>query len=393
MTRVRTLAMVLAGGKGSRLEALTEYRAKPAVPFGGHHRLVDVSLSNCMHSGIADVWVSVQYNPVSLVEHLANGRPWDLDRNKGGMLVLHPRQGAGRAGWASGTADGLWRNADLIRQHDAQALVVVSADAVYRMDYDEVVDAHIASGATVTMVTTRVPREEASRYGVVQVEDGRVTDYQLKPDEPENDLVCNEVFVFTPGPALDLLDELAKDADEEEGLQDIGHGLLPALVQQGVAREHRFEGYWRDVGTIEAYHASHMDLLGNDPAFVLDDPSWPLLTRGGRRSPSRMLKGARFEDALVSPSTEIAGEVVRSVLSPGVVVEAGAVVRDSVLLHDVVVRSGATVDRAVVDAGSEIAAGAQVGEEGGDVVLVGSLQQVTGRLAAGEHLPARDRSA
>jgi len=393
MTRVRTLALVLAGGKGSRLEALTEFRAKPAVPFGGHHRLVDVSLSNCMHSGIADVWVSVQYNPVSLVEHLANGRPWDLDRNKGGMLVLHPRQGSGRAGWATGTADGLWRNADLIRQHDAQALVVVSADAVYRMDYDEVVDAHVASGATVTMVTTKVPRAEAGRYGVVQVEDGRVTEYQLKPDEPHSDLVCNEVFVFTPGPTLDLLDELAKDADEEEGLQDLGHGLLPALVEQGVAREHRFEGYWRDVGTIEAYHSSHMDLLGKDPAFVLDDVSWPLVTRGGRRSPSSMLKGARFEDALVSPSTEVAGEVVRSVLSPGVVVEAGAVVRDSVLLHDVHVRAGATVVRAVVDASAEIAAGAQVGEEGGEIVLVGSGQQVSGRLAAGEHLPAKDLSA
>ena len=393
MTRVRTLAMVLAGGKGSRLEALTEYRAKPAVPFGGHHRLVDVALSNCLHSGIADVWVSVQYNPVSLVEHLANGRPWDLDRTKGGMLVLHPRQGAGRAGWASGTADGLWRNADLVRQHETEALVVVSADAVYRMDYDRVVDEHLASGAVVTMVTTRVPREEAGRYGVVQVEDGRVTDYQLKPDEPRSDLVCNEVFVFTPGPTLELLDRLAEEADEEEGLQDLGHGLLPALVQQGVAREHRFEGYWRDVGTVEAYHASHMDLLGPDPAFVLDDPAWPLLTRGGRRSPSRMLAGARFEDALVSPSTQVAGEVVRSVLSPGVVVEPGALVRDSVLLHDVVVRSGARVDRAVVDAGAEIAADAQVGEQGGEIVLIGSGQRVSGRLAAGEHLPARERSS
>ena len=391
MTRVRTLAMVLAGGKGSRLEALTEFRAKPAVPFGGHHRLVDVSLSNCMHSGIADVWVSVQYNPVSLVEHLANGRPWDLDRNKGGMLVLHPRQGSSRAGWASGTADGLWRNAGLIRQYDAQALVVVSADAVYRMDYDVVVDAHVKSGATVTMVTTRVPKEDASRYGVVQVEDGRVTDYQLKPDEPENDLVCNEVFVFTPGPTLDLLDRLAEEADEEQGLQDLGHGLLPALVEQGVAREHRFEGYWRDVGTVESYHEAHMDLLGREPAFVLDDPSWPLLTRGGRRAPTRLLAGARFEDALVSPSNEIAGEVVRSVLSPGVVVEAGAVVRDSVLLHDVVVRAGARVERAVVDADAEIGVDARVGDADGEIVLIGSGQQVQGRVEAGEHLPAVSR--
>jgi len=392
MTRVRTLALVLAGGKGSRLESLTTYRAKPAVPFGGHHRLVDVSLSNCLHSSIADVWVSVQYNPVSLVEHLANGRPWDLDRNVGGLMVLHPRQGAGRAGFASGTADGLWRNADLIRRQDVQALVVVSADAVYRLDYDAVIDAHMDSGATVTMVTTKVPREDAGRYGVVQVQDGRVTDYELKPDEPRSDLVCNEVFVFDPGPTLDLLDELAEDADEEKGLQDLGHGLLPALVDRGVAREFRFEGYWRDVGTLQAYHDAHMDLLGEEPKFVLDEQSWPLLTRGGRRAPSRLLPGARFDDVLLSPANEVGGHVVHSVLSPGVVVESGAEVRDSVLLHDVVVRAGAKVQNAIIDADAEIAAGAVVGGEG-ELVLIGSGQHVEGRVEPGTVLEARDRAA
>ena len=386
MVRTRTLALVLAGGKGSRLEALTAYRAKPAVPYGGHHRLIDVSLSNCMHSGIADVWVSVQYNPVSLVTHLANGRPWSLDRNDGGLLVLPPRQGADRAGWASGTADGLWRNAGLIREHGADALVVVSADAVYRLDYDEVVDEHLQSGATVTMVTTEVSPEDAGRYGVVQVADGRVTDYQLKPDDPQGSLVCNEVFVFDPGPTLDLLDELAEQADEEEGLQDLGHGLLPGLVAQGVAREHRFDGYWRDVGTLDAYHSSHMDLLGAQPAFELDDPSWPLFTRGGRRGPSRLLDGARLDDVLLSPSTRIGGQVSRSVLSPGVVVEPGAVVRDSVLLHDVVVRAGAVVENAVVDGSAEITADAHVGGAG-DLTVVGYRESVRGRLAPGGRQP------
>ncbi len=339
-----------------------------------------------MHSGIADVWVSVQYNPVSLVTHLANGRPWSLDRNDGGLLVLPPRQGADRAGWASGTADGLWRNAGLIREHGADALVVVSADAVYRLDYDEVVDEHLQSGATVTMVTTEVSPEDAGRYGVVQVADGRVTDYQLKPDDPQGNLVCNEVFVFDPGPTLDLLDELAEQADEEEGLQDLGHGLLPGLVAQGVAREHRFDGYWRDVGTLDAYHSSHMDLLGAQPAFELDDPSWPLFTRGGRRGPSRLLDGARLDDVLLSPSTRIGGQVSRSVLSPGVVVEPGAVVRDSVLLHDVVVRAGAVVENAVVDGSAEITADAHVGGAG-DLTVVGYRESVRGRLAPGGRQP------
>ena len=385
MTRVRTLALVLAGGKGSRLEHLTAHRAKPAVPFGGHHRLVDVVLSNCMHSGIADVWVSVQYNPVSIDEHLANGRPWDLDRNKGGLMVLHPRQGEERAGWTSGTADGLWRTAELIRRHDPEALVVLSADAVYRLDYDVVVDAHVASGATVTAVTTRVDPDDAGRYGVVQVEDGRITDYQLKPDEPASDLVCNEVFVFDPGPTLDLLDELAERVGDD-GLQDLGHELLPALVAKGVAREHRFEGYWRDVGTLEAYVAAHRDLLGDEPAFRLDDPSWPLITRGGRRAPSR-LRGAQLDDVLLSPSTLVSGTVERSVLSPGVVVEPGAVVRDSVLLHDVVVRRGAVVQNAVLDAEVEVAEDVHVGGDG-DVVLVAFGEHVSAPLGPGARQPA-----
>ncbi|MCW2666632.1 MAG: glgC [Frankiales bacterium] len=392
MVRTRTLALVLAGGQGSRLAPLTAYRAKPAVPYGGHHRLIDVSLSNCMHSGIADVWVSVQYNPVSLVTHLANGRPWSLDRNDGGLLVLPPRQGSDRAGWASGTADGLWRNAQLIREHGADALVVVSADAVYRLDYDQVVDEHRRSGATVTMVTTEVDPQDASRYGVVQVQGGRVTDYQLKPENPQGQLVCNEVFVFDPGPTLDLLDELAEQADDEQGLQDLGHQLLPRLVEQGVAREHRFEGYWRDVGTLDAYHQSHLDLLGEDPAFELDDPSWPLFTRGGRRGPSRLLQGARLDDVLLSPSTRIGGSVSRSVLSPGVVVEPGAVVRDSVLLHDVVVRAGAVVENAVLDGSAEVAAGVAVGGAG-ELVVVGYREVVRERLEPGARQPEPDRDS
>ncbi len=388
MARPRTLALVLAGGKGGRLESLTTVRAKPAVPYGGHHRLVDVSLSNCAHSGIDEVWVSVQHNPVSLGEHLANGRPWDLDRNRGGMLVLHPRTtGEGRDGWSSGTADGLLRDADLIRGAGADALVVVSADAVYRLDYAAVVEEHRASGALVTMVTTRVDPADAGRYGVVQVEDGRVVDYALKPDDPQGDLVCNEVFVFDPLPVLELLEELAADAGED-GLQDLGHGLLPALVARGQAREHRFEGYWRDVGTLDAYHSSHMELLGADPAFRLDEDGWPVLTRGGKRGPSRLLTGAEVDDVLLSPSTTVAGRVERSVLSPGVVVEAGAVVRDSVLLHDTVVRSGATVTRAVLDAEVVVEGGAEVGAPDGELVLVGFGEHVRGRLAPGARQPS-----
>ncbi len=217
--------------------------------------------------------------------------------------------------------------------------------------------------------------------------DGAITRYDLKPDDPQSDLVCNEVFVFDPGPTLDLLEELAGDADPDDGLQDLGHGLLPALVERGAAREHRFDGYWRDVGTVQAYHDAHLDLLGEDPAFVLDDPSWPVLTRGGRHGPSRLGPGARLDDALLSSGARVAGSVTRSVLSPGVVVEPGAVVRDSILLHDVVVRRGAHVERAVLDAGVQVDEGVRVGGPG-DVALVGPGERVGADLPPGARQPA-----
>src|SRR3954470_22314726 len=206
MALPKVLVLVLAGGKGSRLELLTETRAKPAVPFAGVYRLIDFPLSNCQHSSIADVWVSVQYQPQSVNEHLAGGRPWDLDRSTGGLMMLPPFQGSERGGWTEGTADGLWRQSELIRQFDPDALVVVSSDAVYKLDYREVVDAHLGSGAEVTMVTTEVGPDDASRYGIVEVgDDGVVTDYAYKPDRPATTTATNEVFVFSPEATLDRL--------------------------------------------------------------------------------------------------------------------------------------------------------------------------------------------
>lgn len=386
MARPRILLIVLAGGKGSRLELLTESRAKPAVPYAGHYRLIDVPLSNALHSQIADVWVIEQYNPVSLIDHLANGRPWDLDRTTGGLRLLHPRQGGRHEGWASGTADSLWRNADLVREFAADALVVVSSDAVYRLDYDAVVQQHLETGATVTMVTTRVEASDASRYGVVRVKDGRVTDYAYKPESPAGDLVTNEVFVFDPGPTLDLLESLADEVDEE-GLQDLGNDLLPRLVAAGSAREYRLEGYWRDLGTISSYWQAHMDLVAESPPFAPDDAEWPIVTLPTRLAPARLLAGSSVSEALLSSGLQVAGTVERSVLSPGVVVEPGAVVRDSVLLSGTVVRRGATVTRAILDSGVQVGEKAQVGAPDGEITLIGSGEVV----AEGEAVPAGAR--
>ena len=390
MASPRTLVIVLAGGAGSRLELLTRARAKPAVAYGGHYRLIDVVLSNCQHSGLSDVWLTQQTNPVSLTDHLNGGRPWDLDRTRGGLLVLAPRQDkdTGKGGFAQGTADVLWRHTELVRAFAPEALVVVSSDAVYALDYDEVVTGHLAGDADVTMVTTRVEAADASRYGVVQVAGGRITDYEYKPDEPATDLVSNEVYVFSPGPVLDLLEELGEQAGED-GLEDLGDELLPRLVDAGRAREHRFDRYWRDLGTPDAYWAAHMDLLDDVPPFDPGDADWPLLTVGGDRRAARVRPGAHLDDALLSPGCDVAGSVRRSVISPGVVIEAGAEVVDSVLLHDVVVRSGARVQRAILDEGVEVAADVTVGGDG-ELVMVGMAEQVTGDLGPGARQPEPD---
>src|SRR3954452_4881378 len=270
MPRVRSLVVILAGGAGGRLELLTRQRAKPAVPFAGTHRLIDFPLSNAHNAGLADVWVAQQFNPISLSDHLANGRPWDLDRTTGGLLLLQPRLGHDdREGFQHGTADAMWRNAPLIREFGPEALVVLSADAVYVQDYGALVEEHMATDAAVTMATHEVDPDDAGRYGVVGVAGGAVCDYAYKPERPATNLVATEVFAFRPGPLLEVLEDLAGEAGEE-GLDDLGDGLLPRLVAGGGAREARFEGYWRDVGTVDAYWASHMDLLAGPAAVGLD---------------------------------------------------------------------------------------------------------------------------
>lgn len=380
MVQPRVLVVVLAGGAGGRLELLTDFRAKPVVPYAGHYRLIDVVLSNVLNSGMSDVWLVEQTHPFSLQQHLSNGRPWDLDRTTGGLLLLHPRQGDGeRDGWPEGTADALWRYADLIRDFGPDALVVVSADAVYALDYEQVVREHLDSGAVVTMVTTRVDPQDASRYGVVQVEEGRVTDYAYKPDDPASDLVTNEVFVFEPTATLDLLEDL----DERK---DLGDDLLPRLVAAGKAREHRFQGYWRDLGKPDAYWQAHMDLLQPDPPFDPGDEQWPLRTKGGGASAAVVRAGAVVEDTLLSAGAEVAGTVRRSVLSRAARVEAGAEVVDSVLLEGVVVRRGARVVKAILDEGVEVAAGVTVGGDG-EVAMVGHRARVEADVPAGGRLP------
>jgi glucose-1-phosphate adenylyltransferase len=364
LKRPRVLALVLAGGEGGRLGDLTEERAKPALPYGGVYRLIDFPLSNCRHSGIGDVWVLQQFQPHSLTEHLANGRPWDLDRTHGGLRVLHPSLGGSgsESGWYEGNADALFRNKEDIRKFEPELLLVLSADHVYKLDYGDVIEGHLERGALATLVTTQVARDDASRFGLVEVEGGRVVDFVYKPDEPKSDLAAAEVFVYDAEKVLATLEELS-EGDDDSGLEDFGDELLPHLVEQGSVFEHRLDGHWRDVGTIESYWEGHMELLGSSPAVELDDPRWPILTWAAQRPPAYAATSAQIEDSLVSPGCRVAGQVIRSVLGPGVSVEEGAVVSDSVVFHDTEIRSGASVERAIVDERAEISGDVGSGDE------------------------------
>jgi glucose-1-phosphate adenylyltransferase len=377
MPKLKVLALVLAGGEGSRLELLTERRAKPALPFAGVYRLIDFPLSNCVHSGVEDVWVLQQYRLQSLNDQLANGRPWDLDRTHGGLRLLPPQLGAEEDGFHEGNADAIWRNRQLIAEHDPEVVLVLSADHVYRLDYGEVLAGHHERRAGVTVVTSEVPEEEAARQAVVEVAgDGRLSGFHYKPEQPPTTRVATEVFAFRAGLLLDTLDELAAGDGE---LKDFGHGLLPRLVEAGEAVEHRMAGYWRDVGTVPAYWQAHMDLLDPERPLDLDDPHWPVLGRASHRLPARVAGSALLREALLSPGTVVRGQVARSVLGPGVVVEPGATVRDAVLLDDCVVGAGASVEAAVLDRGVRVGPGAVVGGRGGaGPALVGEEARVPG---------------
>jgi glucose-1-phosphate adenylyltransferase len=352
--RARVLVVVLAGGAGGRLAPLTDHRAKPSLPFGGTYRLIDIALSQVAHSGLQDVWVIEQYEPHALNDHLANGRPWDLDRTHGGLRIMPPFQrGDGDDAMASGNAEALVQHRHLLAEAAPDVVITMSADHVFRLDLLDVLATHRAAAATLTVVTTDPPTgDDRSRFAWVGVDEGRVTAFEYKPDEPTGDRVCTEVFAYDAAELLARLDALAEGGPAG----DYGDRLLPELVADGGVVEHRLEGYWRDVGTINAYHRAHMELLGDDPALRLDDPAWPLLTGSILGGPARVGAGAEVVNSLLSPGVVVAGAVEGSVLGRNVLVEAGALVRDSVVLDDAVVRAGTVVDGAIVEAGAHVGA-------------------------------------
>src|SRR5512144_1755614 len=350
------MAVILAGGEGERLSILSQERAKPAVPFGGKYRIIDFTLSNCVNSDIDDVLVLTQYNPRSLNDHIGLGRPWDLDRNNGGVKLLQPYISRGRvAEWYRGTADAVLRNMRVLENNPADTVLILAGDHIYKMDYQPFVTAHRRHRADVTIAVRRVPLAEASRMGILAMdENDRVTEWQEKPKQPKSDLASMGVYVFNKKTLQRWL---------SEDLIDFGANVVPAMLDAGArVFGYRYNGYWQDVGTIQSFWEANMALLDDDPALDLYDKDWIIHTRSEERAPAKVGATAQVHRSLISHGCEIAGTVVNSVLSPGVRVDVGAVVRDSIVMFDTVIRAGAVVDRAILDKEVVIGQGAIVGD-------------------------------
>ncbi len=400
------LALVQAGGQGSRMDVLTRERAKPVLPYAGTHRLIDFTLSSLAHSGLVDVWVSVEFQVASLDDYLSGGRPWSLDRNRGGFRRMVPQTGSGPAteeGFAHGNADLLLRMSRDLIHLGAPTILVSSADHVFAADLAPTIERHLDSGADATVMTSTVTKREASSNVVVLTgRGGRATGVEVKPSRPSSGTVATEIFVYQTEPLLEALFELRReltderdpDADpDDSGLGDFGDHLLPRLIAGGTVRTEALPGYWRDLGRPGAYLNGHRDLLAGK-VDVFDHPGYPVISHWDDQPAARLRAGCHVEDSLVSAGADVAGTVVRSVLGPGVVVEPGAHVEDCVLWADVKVERGAHVTTTIADDRTVFARDCVVGEvptsrlvRDEEVTLVGR-DTVVGR---GQHIGAGAR--
>ncbi|MCK9518730.1 MAG: sugar phosphate nucleotidyltransferase [Dehalococcoidia bacterium] len=355
------LAMILAGGQGDRLSILSEQRAKPAVVFGGQYRIIDFALSNCANSAINKVAVLTQYRPRSLVNHIGSGRPWGLDTLESGVQILQPYLGRADMDWYQGTADAVYQNLYFIEESRAREVLILAGDHIYLTSYRNMIAYHRSQSADATVAVYAVPRDEASRFGVLDLDqNGRIIDFEEKPENPRSPWVSMGVYCFNKDV---LVEQLQADADlGDESRHDFGRDIIPRMYKTHRVFGYQYQGYWRDVGTIESYHEANMDLLAPTAPLNLEDPDLRLRTAGAIQPPAKFGSNAQVIDSTVSPGARIDGRVIRSVISPGVVIEAGAEVRDSVIQHRCVIRAGAVVDRCILDKEVTVGRNAVLGE-------------------------------
>ena len=355
--------MLLAGGQGSSLYDLTKQIAKPAVSFGGKYKIIDFPLSNCINSGIDTVGVLTQYQPLALNEYVANGAPWDLDRMRGGLSVLPPYQGGKHSDWYKGTANAIYQNINFIKRYNPDYVLILSGDHIYRMDYKLMLEQHKRTGAVCTVATITVPMEEASRFGICNTNpDGSIYEFEEKPKQPKNNQASMGIYIFSTETLLEYLE--ADEADENSS-NDFGKNIIPNLLHNGEKLySYKFDGYWKDVGTISSLWEANMDLIGEEPILNLAEKKLRIYSKNTARAPQYIGAKAKIVNSLVPEGCRIYGEVRNSILSGGVIVEDGAVVADSVIMDDVVIKKGASVYTAIIDSDSVVEAGAVVGTEG-----------------------------
>ena len=353
--------MLLAGGQGSRLKALTSHVAKPAVPFGGKYRIIDFPLSNCINSGIDTVGVLTQYQPMELNAYIGNGQPWDLDRSYGGVHILPPYVMEGDQGtWYKGTANAIYQNMSFIQLYDPDYVLILSGDHVYKMDYADMLRRHKEAGAACTISVLEVPMEEAPRFGIMNVnEQDDIYEFEEKPKHPKSNLASMGIYIFTWSK---LRDYLIADEANEKSSNDFGKNIIPAMLAAGEKlTAYRFAGYWKDVGTIDSLWDANMDMLSPDNGIDLYDTEWPIYARTPTKPPLYMGPAAQVKHAMVTGGCEVYGSVENSVLFHSVIVEEGAVVRYSILMPGTVVKAGAVVEYAIVAENATICEGARVG--------------------------------
>ena len=383
----RCVAMLLAGGQGTRLYVLTENTAKPAVPFGGKYRIIDFPLSNCTNSGIDTVGVLTQYQPLELNAYIGSGASWDLDLTNGGVFVLPPYQKGKVGEWYRGTANAIYQNMAFIEQYHPDYVLILSGDHIYKMDYTAMLQSHIRHGADATIAVREVPWEEASRFGIMTTDtEDNIVEFAEKPKEPKSNKASMGVYIFT-------WDKLRKYLTEDEAdpasSNDFGKNIIPKmLADRQVMVAYGFEGYWKDVGTIESLWEANMDLLASPMPIDLHDKKWRIYSRTPGYAPHYIAKGATVSDSLITEGSEIYGHVNHSVIFAGVKVEEGAEVIDAVIMPGATIRRGAVVRRSIVAENAVIGAGAIVGEETGNIAVVGHVVEIPAgvKVTAGQQV-------
>ncbi len=361
LAKKKCIAMLLAGGQGSRLYALTNKIAKPAVPFGGKYRIIDFPLSNCVNSGIDTVGVLTQYQPLILNEYIGNGQPWDLDRNYGGVHILSPYQAKEGSEWYKGTANAIYQNLYFIKRYNPDYVLILSGDHIYKMNYDLMLQAHIENDADCTIAAIRVPMEEASRFGILNInENGEIYEFEEKPKKPKSNLASMGIYIFK---AEKLYKYLEEDEKLENTKNDFGGDVLPRMLSLGEKMmAYEFSGYWKDVGTISSLYEANMDLLGDAPTFDIDDRNWKIRSRNAIAPPQYIGKNARVVNSGIIAGCEIEGDVENSVFSHNVVVEEGAIVKNSVIFSGSIIKKGAVIENSIIDENVIIGADAKIGK-------------------------------